>query len=94
MMVQQTKLSRREFLQTNMKLALGTVTASLNTGNSKGVMAGEMKDEYIIREGEFQHIVMEGTSYEVGKMQGEIIKAAGGAEVCFGAQWVAHVYAR
>jgi predicted choloylglycine hydrolase len=30
--------------------------------------------EYTIREGTFQHIVLEGTSYEVGKMQGEIIK--------------------
>ena len=50
------------------------MTASLNAGNSKGVMAGEMKDEYIIREGTFQHIVLEGTSYEVGRIQGEIIK--------------------
>jgi hypothetical protein len=72
--MEQMKLSRREFLWTNMKLALGAATASLVTGNPKGVMADEMKGKYTIREGTFQHIVLEGTSYKIGKMQGEIIK--------------------
>ena len=68
------KLNRRKFLWQNIKLALGAITASLATGNPKGAIAKEMEGEYTIREGTFQHIVLEGTSYEVGKMQGEIIK--------------------
>ena len=33
-----------------------------------------MSSEYIITETKFQHIVLEGTSYEVGKAQGDILK--------------------
>jgi hypothetical protein len=56
------------------------VLVSKREGRMQGVMAAEMKDEYTIREGTFQHIVLEGTSYEVGKMQGEIIKETASAE--------------
>lgn len=33
-----------------------------------------MSDEYTITEGEFEHIVLEGTPYQVGRMQGEVLK--------------------
>jgi predicted choloylglycine hydrolase len=33
-----------------------------------------MSSEYIVTETQFQHIVLEGTSYEVGKAQGDILK--------------------
>ena len=52
-------------------MGLGAVTASLAIGNPKGVMAIEIE-----KEGTFQFIVLEGTSYEVGRMQEEIIKEA------------------
>ena len=35
-----------------------------------------MTKEYIIRKGVFQHIVLEGTNYEVGRKQAEILKSA------------------
>ena len=36
-----------------------------------------MTEQYIIRKGIFQHITLEGTSYEVGRMQAETLKATG-----------------
>ena len=50
------------------------------TDDPKGVIAAEVSDEYAIREGIFQHIVLEGTSYEVGRMQREIIKETANAK--------------
>ena len=32
-------------------------------------------EQYIIRKGVFQHVTLEGTSYEIGRMQAEILKA-------------------
>lgn len=34
-----------------------------------------MNEQYIIREGVFQHIMLEGTSYEMGRRQAEILRA-------------------
>jgi hypothetical protein len=33
-----------------------------------------MSGEYIVTETQFQHIILEGTSYKVGKAQGDILK--------------------
>ncbi len=34
-----------------------------------------MATGYVLREGTFQHVTLEGTSYEIGRRQGEILKA-------------------
>ncbi|MBN1875407.1 MAG: hypothetical protein JXA33_14350 [Anaerolineae bacterium] len=33
-----------------------------------------MSDQYIIREGVFQHVILEGTSYEIGRRQAELLQ--------------------
>lgn len=34
-----------------------------------------MTEQYVIRKGVFQHITLEGTNYEIGRLQGEILQA-------------------
>lgn len=42
-----------------------------------------MTEQYIIRKGVFQHITLEGTSYEIGRKQAEILKSTNESSLNF-----------